>query len=95
MKRSDSTRRASAANDQQAFAASPSAAPQTLPESQERETATPTMDAQARHELIAVAAYFLAEGRGFASGFALDDWLRAEAEIDANLQRARAPGEEA
>ena len=38
--------------------------------------------AQTRHEMIAVGAYFLAEARGFAAGCELDDWLRAEAEID-------------
>jgi len=37
----------------------------------------------ARAELIAVAAYFLAERRNFTSGSELDDWLTAEREIDA------------
>lgn len=31
-----------------------------------------------RHEMIAVAAYFLAEQRGFAPGKEIEDWLRAE-----------------
>lgn len=31
--------------------------------------------------MIAVAAYFLAEQRGFAAGGSLDDWLRAEQQI--------------
>jgi Protein of unknown function (DUF2934) len=31
---------------------------------------------------IEEAAWFLAEKRGFAPGLALDDWLRAEAEIE-------------
>lgn len=43
-------------------------------------------EAQARHEMIAACAYFLAEARGFVAGCELDDWLRAEAEIDARLQ---------
>ena len=42
-----------------------------------------------RHEMIAVRAYFLAEARGFAAGCELDDWLRAEAEIDARLPEGR------
>jgi hypothetical protein len=37
--------------------------------------------------MIAVAAYFLAEKRGFAPGCELDDWLKAETEIDARLRQ--------
>jgi len=36
----------------------------------------------ARHQMIAEAAYYLAECRGFESGCELDDWLAAEAEIE-------------
>lgn len=39
------------------------------------------IDAEARRMMIAQAAYFRAEKRGFAAGFALDDWLEAEREI--------------
>jgi hypothetical protein len=35
-----------------------------------------------RHHRIQVAAYFLAERRGFAPGHALDDWLAAEDAIE-------------
>lgn len=35
-----------------------------------------------RYQMIAKAAYFRAERRGFASGFELQDWLEAEAEVD-------------
>ncbi len=35
-----------------------------------------------RHKRIELAAYFLAERRGFAPGHALDDWLAAEDVID-------------
>lgn len=35
-----------------------------------------------RHHRIEVAAYFLAEQRGFAPGHELDDWLAAEDAID-------------
>jgi hypothetical protein len=35
-----------------------------------------------RLERIAVAAYYRAEGRGFMPGLEMDDWLKAEAEID-------------
>lgn len=40
-----------------------------------------------RNEMIAEAAYFLAEQRGFADGCALEDWLQAEAGIDAMLAK--------
>lgn len=38
-----------------------------------------------RGDLIAKAAYFRAERRGFAPGHALDDWLAAEDEVDQRL----------
>ena len=40
---------------------------------------------EARYRMIEAAAYLRAERRGFASGNALDDWVAAEAEIDALL----------
>ena len=36
-----------------------------------------------RHHMIAEAAYFMAEARGFALGSETDDWLAAESAIDA------------
>lgn len=39
-----------------------------------------------RHQLITEAAYRRAEARGFVAGHELDDWLAAEAEVDARLQ---------
>lgn len=42
------------------------------------------------HELIAMEAYFCAERRGFAPGSELDDWLEAEARVNARLHRTRA-----
>lgn len=41
---------------------------------------------QERHELIAQAAYFIAQRRGFAPGYEFDDWLQAEAEVEARAQ---------
>lgn len=38
-----------------------------------------------RQQLIAEAAYFRAEQRGFRPGGELDDWLAAEIEVDALL----------
>lgn len=40
---------------------------------------------QDRMRFIAEAAYFKAEQRGFAEGGELEDWIEAEAEIDALL----------
>lgn len=34
-----------------------------------------------RHDMVATAAYFLAEKRGFEPGHELEDWLAAEAQI--------------
>lgn len=38
-------------------------------------------DPARRHAIIAEAAYYRAERRGFAPGQELDDWLQAEAEV--------------
>lgn len=40
------------------------------------------MDADQRTRMIAEAAYYKAESRGFSGDCAMDDWLWAEAEID-------------
>jgi len=42
--------------------------------------AVPTPAAE-RYQLIAEAAYFISERRGFAPGSELEDWIEAEAEI--------------
>ncbi|ESQ16824.1 MAG TPA: DUF2934 domain-containing protein [Chromatiaceae bacterium] len=39
-----------------------------------------------RERMVAVAAYYLAERRGFAPGFERDDWQRAERQIDQMLK---------
>ena len=38
-----------------------------------------------RHHMIAEAAYLVAERRGFQGEMALDDWLQAETEVDAQF----------
>lgn len=48
----------------------------------------PTLNPQERERLIAQAAYFRAEKRGFAPGYELQDWVEAEAEV---LQLVGAP----
>ena len=48
------------------------------------------VDPQQRAALIARAAYFRAMNRGFAPGHEVEDWLAAEAEVDAELLRGTA-----
>jgi hypothetical protein len=38
-----------------------------------------------RDRLIAEAAYYLAQSRGFVPGYEVDDWLAAEREVDSRL----------
>ena len=45
------------------------------------------VDPELRHEMVATAAYYLAEQRGFAPGHELEDWYRAQAAIDKELPR--------
>jgi len=45
-----------------------------------------------RHEMVAVAAYYRAERRGFAPGGAEQDWLAAERDIDRLLADMAARG---
>jgi Protein of unknown function (DUF2934) len=44
-----------------------------------------TLTAEERRRWIEGRAYALAEARGFHGGSALEDWLRAEAEVDGEL----------
>ena len=41
------------------------------------------MTEEARREAIAKAAYFLAEKRGFEPGHEIEDWIAAEARVNA------------
>jgi Protein of unknown function (DUF2934) len=45
-----------------------------------------TVSEDARRAMVAQAAYLRAERRGFASGGEVEDWLAAEAEVDALLR---------
>ena len=45
------------------------------------------IDPELRHEMIATAAYLIAEQRGFVPGHEMEDWYRAEAAIDKQLPR--------
>lgn len=45
-----------------------------------------TVSEDARRAMVAQAAYLRAERRGFAPGGEVEDWLAAEAEVDALLK---------
>lgn len=47
------------------------------------------ISAEQREQMIAEAAYLRAERRGFNGGDPVQDWIEAEREVDARLQRAR------
>jgi len=48
-------------------------------------TATKKVSPEQRWKMVAEAAYYKAEKRGFQGGDSARDWLEAEAEIDAQL----------
>jgi hypothetical protein len=58
-------------------------------ESVQSESAT-GIDPDARRELVAAEAYFLAERRGFAAGHELEDWITAEVVVNSRLQQMQA-----
>lgn len=45
-----------------------------------------------RRHYVEVAAYYIAEHRGFVESADLDDWLRAETEVDRMLAHGRIAG---
>jgi len=58
----------------------------TRKRSAEKQTAGAKIVPEQRQQLIAQAAYFIAERRGFAPGDEVEDWLQAEAEIEALIK---------
>lgn len=48
--------------------------------------ARPELAGYPREELVAVAAYYRAERRGFVPNAEISDWLEAEAEVDSLLK---------
>ena len=66
-------------------------AAETAPPARTRKPAAATpartkLTPEARQALIAQSAYLRAERRGFAPGQEMEDWLAAEAEVDALLR---------
>lgn len=49
------------------------------------------IDQDLRRSMIAQAAYYRAERRGFAPGHEAEDWLAAEGEVDAALMLGALP----
>ena len=49
---------------------------------------SPFVGPEQRAALIAEAAFYRAEKRGFAPGHEVEDWLEAESEVDARLMHA-------
>lgn len=45
-----------------------------------------SVSAERRHAMIAEAAYFLAQRRGFTPGYELEDWLEAEKQVARQLE---------
>jgi len=72
----------------QAARTSASAQVATRKRSAEPPAASAKVLPEERQQLIAQAAYFIAERRGFAPGNEIEDWLQAEAEIEACLKAA-------
>ena len=58
----------------------PAVTPQAKRGAAQPQTA-PALNAEERERLIAQAAYFRAEKRGFVPGCELQDWVEAEAEV--------------
>jgi hypothetical protein len=63
----------------------PTVAPATRADGADGDWNAPRAFAVAREEMIRIAAYYIAEERGFSPGAELDDWLAAEIAIDAKL----------
>jgi hypothetical protein len=53
--------------------------------------AAPAADAELYRKMVATAAYYIAEQRGFAPGHELADWVAAEAAVAAALRQAPGP----
>ncbi|MDK9703859.1 MAG: DUF2934 domain-containing protein [Sulfuritalea sp.] len=74
-----------------AKAAVPKAAPKTAAVKPKRASAKKSagIPPEQRRNYIEMAAYYIAERRGFAPGNPLEDWIQAEAEIDRLLAEGR------
>jgi len=55
---------------------------------QGRQEVAPETEQRALREMVATAAYYRAERRGFTPGTELDDWLAAETEIGTQVRKS-------
>ena len=71
--------------------AAPKAAPKVTPAkgAPSRSGKAASVPLEQRRNYIEMAAYYIAERRGFAPGNPLEDWVQAEAEIDRLLAEGR------
>jgi hypothetical protein len=84
--RKSPARKATAAKSLATKAAAETAAVAAPRQRASAKRAAPTgLRPEERHHLIQVAAYHLAERRGFADGNHHDDWIAAEREVDAMI----------
>ena len=70
--------------------ANSASAPESKPNSGSKPAAAPgssvaPVSAEMRRTMIAEAAYYIAEQRGFGTGREVEDWLLAEKQVDATL----------
>lgn len=74
--------RATKAKAAESGEAKPAAKPRKAAKKAEKQQVTP----EQRHEMVSMAAYFIAERRGFLTGYEHEDWLAAEREIDIRIE---------
>ena len=60
--------------------------PFTTPSDVESAAPATTITVEERNRLVAETAYFIAQQRGFAKGREIEDWLEAEAIVNARLE---------
>lgn len=65
--------------------------PEQLAEAKRQAVTPEQIDPDVRHTMISQRAYFIAQARGFSGDCTMDDWLQAEAEIDANFFGSQNP----
>lgn len=80
-------------SSQVAHANHPARQPAPQPKPKRRVSPGP-VEPELREVMIAEAAYYIAERRGFEPGAELDDWLEAESGIDQLLAAFAAEGDE-
>jgi hypothetical protein len=64
-----------------------SATPGIIADMASRAAVDPPVDIDTKWLMVAEAAYYCAQKRGFEAGHDLDDWLEAEAQIDTLVRR--------